>query len=283
MTTRTAYFALLVSLVTPAGPLTANTPPIELPFKLHQGYLVVARGSIGHVAGVNFLIDTGSVPSMVDWTVARKLRLQTEARTLIAFGGTSRIGSATLPDIRLGPIHVRELPVGVGDLTFLRPGPIDAILGIDALGRVPVLHLDYEAHTLRFESDTDSDVSIPIELVWPFLTVRLAIDGQSVSLIVDTGSRDLILFRRRVEDRLPKLPVVGSKSLYLSSGELRLDKVQLPNVAAGARLWTRLTAFVSNAPTDGYPPHIDGVLGVRALGVRRLDLNLAARAMNWRE
>jgi hypothetical protein len=281
MKTRTICLAVLVSLVA-ARSVTADAPPAQLPFKLGQGYLVIVRGLIADI-GVNFLVDTGSVPSIVDWRVARKLRLHKDALTLIAFGGKSRIGSATVSDIRVGPIHMREVPVGVGDLTFLGPPRIDAILGMDVLGRATALSIDYDARTLRFESDAESDGSVPMELVWPFQTVTLEINRQFVTLIVDTGSPDLILFRRRIKDRFPRFSIVGSKTLYLISGELLLDRVRLPNVVAGARSLNWLTGFVSSAPTEGYPTQIDGVLGVRALGVRRLALDFAVRTMNWRD
>ena len=38
----------------------------EVPFKLYRGYVIVVRGSIGNLKNLNFLIDTGAVPSVLD-------------------------------------------------------------------------------------------------------------------------------------------------------------------------------------------------------------------------
>ena len=42
--------------------------------------------SIGPLNGLSLLIDTGTIPSMVDVRIARKLHLKTEPSVLIAFG-----------------------------------------------------------------------------------------------------------------------------------------------------------------------------------------------------
>lgn len=64
----------------------------------------MTRGSIGPLNGLNLLIDTGTIPSVVDRSVARKLRLETRdaiASTSIA------ASSAVAAD---GEIHARTTP-----------------------------------------------------------------------------------------------------------------------------------------------------------------------------
>jgi hypothetical protein len=48
--------------------LTATSADVA--FQLHQHHLVVAKGSIGALNGLNLLIDTGTIPSVVDARVA---------------------------------------------------------------------------------------------------------------------------------------------------------------------------------------------------------------------
>ena len=43
----------------------------EVPFELYQRHLVVTKGSIGPLNGLNLLIDTGTIPSVVDRRIAR--------------------------------------------------------------------------------------------------------------------------------------------------------------------------------------------------------------------
>ena len=45
----------------------------DVPFKLYRGYVIVIRGSIGGLTNLNFVVDTGAVPSVVDARIALKL------------------------------------------------------------------------------------------------------------------------------------------------------------------------------------------------------------------
>ena len=70
----------------PARPSVPRDERQRTPFELHQRHLVVIEGSIGPLNGLNLLIDTGTIPSMVDTRIARKLRLHAESSMLVAFG-----------------------------------------------------------------------------------------------------------------------------------------------------------------------------------------------------
>jgi hypothetical protein len=39
--------------------------PGEIPFKLAQGFGIVVQGGIGPLTNLNFLVDTGAVPSVL--------------------------------------------------------------------------------------------------------------------------------------------------------------------------------------------------------------------------
>ena len=47
----------------------------------------------------------------------------------------------------------------------------------------------------------------------------------------------------------------------------------LRQVRLGARVWDKLTAWALDRVLDGYPPSIDGVLGVLALDCRRVQFD----------
>ena len=49
--------------------------PRKLQFQLHRGYLVIVKGLVGQTLEVNFLVDTGAYPSVIDLEVAASLRL----------------------------------------------------------------------------------------------------------------------------------------------------------------------------------------------------------------
>jgi Aspartyl protease len=115
--------------------------------------------------------------------------------------------------------------------------------------------------------------SVKLEVTPPFLTIQIALAGQQFRLIVDTGSRRLVLFERRVHDRLPSLSTHGALLLYHMSGTSRLNRVLLWHLDVGGWTMDRVEGFISDAPLDGYPAGIDGVLGLRVLASKRADFD----------
>ena len=58
--------AIVASVLVAGAPLRSAETTAEVPFELYQRHLVVTKGSIGRLQGLNLLIDTGTIPSMVD-------------------------------------------------------------------------------------------------------------------------------------------------------------------------------------------------------------------------
>ena len=102
----TCSLMVVASLLVSGTPLWSLDTRAEIPFELHQRHLVVIEGSIGPLNGLNLLIDTGTIPSMVDTRIARKLRLHAESSTLVAFGQQVRIQSAIMDGFRIGSTAV---------------------------------------------------------------------------------------------------------------------------------------------------------------------------------
>jgi predicted aspartyl protease len=238
----------------------------SLHFDLLERHLIVVHGSIGAMDGLKLLIDTGAIPSMVDRKVARKLGLEVQEREFIAFGQKTRAATTVLPDIRIGPLHTAAVPAGVGDLGYLHG--VDAIIGLDVLTRSS-FSIDYDRRELTFGEPAQDDPGVRLEATPPFLTVQVTISGRHFRLLVDTGSNRLVLFERRVGNQLPLLPVHGELATYHLAGSSRLQRVTLPPVAAGDVTLDHVEGFLSDAPMEGYPAGIDGVLGVRVLASKR--------------
>ena len=68
----TKTFLLVVALALNSAFAPGADKPGELPFKLVQGFGIVVRGEIGSTKDMNFLLDTGAVPSVL----GRELRLR---------------------------------------------------------------------------------------------------------------------------------------------------------------------------------------------------------------
>ena len=277
---RTYLSAVVASLLVSGTPLRSAEPTAEVPFELYQRHLIVTRGSIGPLNGRSLLIDTGTIPSMVDARIARKLKLKSESSTLVAFGRRVQIQSAVLDGLRIGPLQSGPVSAGISDLSYLEGVRIDAIVGLDVLARKS-FSIDYRTRVLRFAPAGREDSVAPLEVVWPFLTVRMTIAGQQVRLLVDTGSSDLVLFKTRMPTALSSAPWRGDKTVQYASGAARLLRVDLRQVGLGGHVWDTLRAWTLDRATAGYPEGIDGVLGVLSLGCQRVRFDFERGELGW--
>lgn len=260
--------------------LRASQPLVEVPFELVEQHLIVAKGVIGGLRGLNLLIDTGTIPSIVDKRIASKLGVRGVPSLMTAFGQTVRFESATIAGLRIGPYEPGDVPAGIGDLSYLQGTRIHAIVGLDVLARQS-FRIDYAAQTLSFAPRDRESAAARLRVVWPFVTVQLIVAGQPIQLLVDTGSRDLVLFRRHMPAPLLPVPWKGDKVVYHATGAARLLKYELRQVTLGDQHWESLPGFVLDAKTDQYPPGIDGVLGVRALGASRVQFDFERGELGW--
>ena len=287
---------LALFLLILAGPpvvawsLPAANPGAPLPFKLYGGYTIVVRGSIAGLKQLNFIIDTGAVPSVVHLKVARKLGLEGQVEPLSLFSQTVETRRVTLPGLVLGPIDTGPLPVIVGDLASFESHlgvRVDGMIGLDVLARQDFV-VDYEAGTIAFGTAPGNtrgpldpaETSVPFELGPGYAVVSLDVEGHPYRLMVDTGARSLILFGPRVRDRLAGLRKLSERVIGNAGGTVALTEVVLPDASLGT---VRLNAQRA-ALMEGQAPaseELDGLLGVRALGVRRLGFDFEHRTMSW--
>ena len=271
-----AVVASLCSLISVKG----SPPHADVPFDLVQQHLIVAKGSAGPLHGLNLLIDTGTIPSVVDKRIASKLRLHMEPSLFVAFGQTIGINSASLAGLQIGLFRPGDLSAGIGDLSYLQGGRIDAIVGLDVLARTSFC-VDYTTRKLSFgPADRESAVAL-MQIVWPFLTVKLFVAGHPMHLLVDTGSRDVVLFKSRMSASFLPIPWKGEKLIQNASGLAHLRRFELRQVTLGDQHWDSLPGFVLDAPMDRYPPGIDGVLGVLALGGTRVRFDFERGELGW--
>jgi hypothetical protein len=247
-------------------------PLDRLKFRLGDGYQVIAHGAIGRLDRLNLLIDTGSIPSMVDGRIAEKLRVEiTEAESAV-FDRKIPVLSTILSNVRVGPIVVDTVLASVGDLSYLGDPHVDAIIGLDVLTRSS-FSIDYDHRLLTFGTIAAGDPSVHLDVVLPFLTVQVSCGGFRFRLLVDTGSRHIVLFEQRVSDRVSYVRVPGDKLLYHMAGISRLQRVLLSRLDVGSLTIPRIEGLLSSADVHHYPPDIDGVLGIRAIVSRRVDFD----------
>jgi predicted aspartyl protease len=109
----------------------------------------------------------------------------------------------------------------------------------------------------------------------------MTVAGEQVRLLLDTGSSDLVLFKTRMPAALSDAPWRGDKTVQYASGAARLRRLELRQVGLGTDVLNKLPAWVLDRVPHGYPPSIDGVLGVLSLGCRRVRFDFEKGEFGW--
>jgi predicted aspartyl protease len=278
--------SLLLGLLLSVTPkVRASEARSALPIKVYCGYTVVAQGSIGKLQQLNFIIDTGAFPAVIDTRIARELNLSGVHEQITVFSREVNSERVVLPEFRLGPIHAAAARAYVQDLSFAEKAlgvRIDAIIGLDLLGHGG-LSIDYRSRQLLFGQSELSDWVASFASGLPQVIVDLRIDERPVRLLVDTGARYLILFDQKTFGQLGE-NVFGSqaKAQTISNfgADVQLRPVHLKDVSVGGMEFRDQTAYVTQA-SSGAAFDFDGVLGVGALNLQRIDFDFERGRVGW--
>ncbi len=253
----------------------------EVAFKLHRGFAVVVRGSIGAARSLNFLIDTGAAPSVVDRRLARKLDLPVSAGELSTFSRKVRVEEAIVSDFRLGPIHAEKTRALVLDLSSVQEAlgvRVDAMIGYDLLGGSPFT-IDYASRVISFGPVDPSLDTVPYDPNLPYVVVRMRVGGQEVPLLVDTGSPGLVVFEE-ISGVVPVGNADQSRTWSNLSGEVNVLPVDLSNSTLGAMPWGAREAFLMRG-SHGGPSGFRGLLGLAALQSARVAFDPTRQVFAW--
>ena len=254
----------------------------EVALDLYRGYVVVVRGSIGSLQNLNFVVDTGAVPTVVDRRIARKHRLRGGVERLSVFTGNVEAERVILPDIRVGKCRADSLAVLVRDLSFIKDAlgvRVDALVGLDFLGRSDFT-LDYAAKKMIFGPVDRSVPAASFVPGHPYAVVKLQTETRPLYLMVDTGTKDLILFEGRVRGWLQPARVGASKAASNMGGEVALHQVLLDGLRLGNVTLPTQTAFITDTG-DGKGPGFDGLLGVATLQAKRIGFDFRRSLIAW--
>jgi hypothetical protein len=273
----TALAALVLSSVIGA----ASEKPVEVPFKLYRGYVIVVRGSIGGLRNLNLLVDTGAVPSVVDTRIVRKLHLSGKPGRVDVPTKSLATERVIAPDVEVGPLSAKELSVIAQDLSYTKEAlgiRIDAMIGFDLLGHSPFT-IDYESRKLIFGPVDLSFDSAPYSPDLPYPIVLLRVRQETLEILVDTGSSNLVLFQNGLRNCGSAISTVGRETWVSMGGEMPVAKAQLADAYLGVMPWGERVVYIPDNSAN-QPSGLAGLLGTVALG-KRVGFDSVRKVVAW--
>ena len=258
-----AGFALCVVLaLVPA----ARGSPKEIPFKLVRNFAIVVQGGIGPLSNLNFMLDTGAVPSVISERVASQLGAKGNRGSLAQLPTEIEAQYVTVTDVRFGPIRAADLPMVVVDLTRFEESlgiRIDAVIGLDLLAGQDFT-IDYKGQEIICGLSGPVSRVVGAEIRFaagaPYWILPISLRGHTYHVLLDTGANHLALFSvhpQKAENASPALPPL----------------------AISEALSDRQPVILQRPP--GAFQGIDGVLGPAALRMTRIEFDWEHRSLRW--
>ena len=238
--------------IAPTEAIDRTTTTDEIAMGRDVGDRMTVAVSVGGSGPYRFLVDTGSERTVISRQLAQQLQLETGKQAILhSVVGRSDVDTVFIPHLR-----VSNNVISVVDAPALEASNIgaDGMLGIDSLRSQRVL-FDFKAKTMSITPsnkplerlDGDTIVVRARARQGRLIFSDAKIDGQRVTVIVDTGSQvtigNLALQRSLMKRRLWNVPnsvtiesVTGEK---LSARVANLEQLEL----GGLRLDDLAVAF----------------------------------------
>ena len=247
-------------------------------FDLYGDYLIIVRGSAGPLKGLNFFLDTGTSPSVLDSKVAGKLHLNVVSTEIAVLSGNIQGGTAVVPTLQVGSIRKDNLPILVEDLSFLKkalPIQVDGIVGLDVLGQNSFV-IDYISHQIRFGPVPFMPTSIPFQLKEGLAIVDATVNHAPVQLLLDTGASSLILFDQ-VDDSVSDGKAAGARPSKKNIGDFDRKTRPISFSLGDAEFGRESASIVHNHRDAGHD--FDGLMSPAALGITRVAVDLDRKTL----
>jgi hypothetical protein len=253
---------------------------LSVPFQLTSGFLITIKGRIGPLDDLQFILDTGVITSVVDRRVADQLHIPRHVDQVFSFQKYVKVERAEFPEVRCGPVIVKDASMFVADLSKISEfsGHADVIIGMDLLSLSKKLRIDYDSRMVVF---VDPDAGIVVSPRRPQgLTTLLVVQGRPMRLLIDTGLEGILLYENRLRARVPDLRLEGrtknARVGWMTARTTTLRGVELNNPDSSVEV------LLADGPIQDVMPGVDGYLGVASLKARLVEFDLENHVLRWR-
>jgi len=135
-----------------------------------------------------------------------------------------------------------------------------------------------------FASETEAAGAIAFQMKHEaggtYILIPLSSGGEELQVLLDTGTKDLMLFQRRLAGRLKQLHIQGQDFNLNVGGKDTVAEIEMPSVNVGpvsrhkqkAYLWT---------PPDRNLRNFDGLLGPTALGATKVAFDFDRKVVSF--
>jgi len=276
---------LVMALAVSSTLARGEDKPGEIPFKLVQRFGIVIRGEIGSMRDLNFLLDTGAVPSVLGQRAVSQMGIRGARGSLTLLNKDSQAEYVTVDEVQVGWIRAESLPMVVVDLTHLeqRLGTrIDAIIGLDMIAGQDI-SIDYKHRKITRGLSGLARHAAAVETFSasgaPYWVVPISLGGAAFRVLLDTGANDLGLFAPRASQpfKLVRSETIAHENATGEEKAITLPPMTL--VLSDGKFKNQVAVVVGEPP--GAPREIDGVLGPTALGITRIELDWEQKCVRW--
>ena len=255
------------------GADTDSMPRGGVSITVRKGFLVLAAGQIGGIRGKqNFVVDTGTSPSVLNRRLARRMGLEVTGGTLVAAGKTVEVEQVVLPELALGPIEVTSLRMNVMDLSPWENDlgtEVAGLIGMDVLGRTN-FRLDYEKRQLEFGGEAEEGIAVGYDRASGVALAEATLQGRRVRLIVDTGSDLVVVYGGNWDGEKRTRRGVSA------AGPEAVTEIEKAKMLLGGKSFSGSRTYcLPSGKGVGY----DGFVGVRALKLRGVSFDRERQTM----
>jgi hypothetical protein len=250
---------------------------VSINFELYNDYLIVVRGSAGRLKGLNFLLDTGTSPTILNPRLAERLHLDPTPAVIAVLNGNVQGGIATVSSLQFGPIRKDNHPVMIRDLSTLQqvlPVQVDGIVGLDVLGQGNFV-IDYPSRTISFGPTPSMPASVPLQLQNGLAVVDAIVNHAPVHLVLDTGVASLVMFAAAPDPATPSNP---TRPLPKSIDHVEHEPIRLASFSLGESEFGHESAFMVPNPADAGHA-FDGLMSPTALGITQVAIDLTQHTL----